>query len=207
LTIAPALLLTIYKYLRYEMHDQVSAVSEKYPKWAAVVAVGVTAGMRTFAVAHELAHVAQGHVSTADIRHMRTQAGSLAVSSKSHEQEFQADVEAQMLLLSIDASQYHPIYPPYACGGLCFFAVASMIETLAPKLLQLSVPPPVSDTHPDTGARIELLQRLLKKVLKDSEYCFLMNVYAVFDRYIQMLTAAEVERTDTGCEFKFELEP
>jgi len=200
------LVVTIYKYLRYEVHDQVSTLSEKFPRWAASVAAGMSIGMRTFAVAHEIAHVKLGHLNAAKIRRMIPQSGPLEVASKSQDQEFHADMEAQMILLNIDANRYHPIFPPHACGGLCFFAVASMIEAVAPKLLPLSVRPPTCDTHPKTHARLDILRRLLARTLSGSDYNYLMNIYALFDRYTQLLATAEVEKSKTGYQFKFALQ-
>ena len=61
---------------------------------------GITGYCRRFAVAHEYAHILRGHFAARETAPVGTRVGNVDALAKSRAQEFEADLEAQQLLLA-----------------------------------------------------------------------------------------------------------
>jgi hypothetical protein len=109
-----------------------------------------------FIIAHELGHLATGHLSE-DQRHIwRTTKGNLSVVSERHESEFEADAFALDLTLPLGETSRDQLRARLA-GPVFYFHLADLLRTIGVEVF--NYPDPSVSTHP---RNIERARRLIE---------------------------------------------
>lgn len=196
---------TIYKYNRYQLHEH-PIFELEFEHGADLMAEDCSTAMRTFVVAHELAHILLGHFNDYSICSINTPLGTLEVCTKDQEKELEADAEAQKILLAIDASDKanissfdakdKTILSSFADGGICFLAVAMMIEHFSSMIETNSC---TSSTHPPTLLRLNSLIKILESGSGKIEQQQLFWRFSIFHNFLNTLKLSKVvHRTSNG---------
>ncbi|MEO1518325.1 MAG: hypothetical protein AAFV95_25125 [Bacteroidota bacterium] len=123
--------------------------------------------VRNFIVAHEVGHIALGH-GRQQFRAISLEEENISVLKRSHQQEFEADLFAQDLLLYSDQNSSFPV--DVVGGGIAFLLIHLMIWNVQSKISrvpQLYRQP--TDSHPSSFARIQRLDQFLGPRLPHTE--------------------------------------
>jgi hypothetical protein len=192
-------LLTAYYYLTRSQHEYPTTFSDSYDPFGFATANLLTYAMRAFVVAHELSHVLLGHVddSAASVRSAVTPVGEVTVLSRNQQQEFEADVMAQRILMAAD--RLLPNSGLYASGGICFLATHLFVQQLAAKMFDVPFDErSPTNSHPPARDRISnLLGRLREEADKDV-YARSFQLFRLLIKYSSELGRAEVAALHSG---------
>jgi len=160
---------------------------------------GFSSSMRTFVVAHEVAHVELGHLNSGQSTHVRTPIGDVEFISKSYKQEFEADQLAQQVLFE-DARKNKSV--GVVCGGVTFLKVDEIMELVRTRILQY--PSVGSPSHPPPPARITALLDYVQRYGVDVEYDWCRKALAVFEQINDIISKSNVSFKDGAFEVSFE---
>ncbi|QDU23310.1 M48 family metalloprotease [Urbifossiella limnaea] len=190
---------SIYAYLAFGQHPYPIEIQEGMHEAALLYANGIAGGMRTFVVGHELAHVTLGHLDTSEKRSVIAENGRLEVASSSQEQEYEADLESQRLMLKITGPGMS-----FAFGGVCFLTCGLIVESFQSKLFGSTVDSQRHRaTHPPTHLRLmQLWQALEQQVSKDELAATATIARLLFD-LLSILDATSIEHTTNGIKIHF----
>lgn len=137
----------------------------------------LSSSMKQFIIAHELAHIQLGHINNTDTYSVESPYGKLDLSKKSYEQEFEADLYAQRILLEIAKNENDL---DIVAGGICFLGLEILIRQYKEYIFQNKTK--TSTTHPKSEERIMQLFTFLSKVLSNDDYRHIHGLLNVFQQ-------------------------
>lgn len=185
----------ILNYLRYEMHAYPMPTNRRLSPWGAIHATALARAMKTFALAHEVGHVVLDHCSSRCTRTVVVPTGELEVTSKSHRDEFDADLWAQNLLLMSDAVDLKRI--PMAVGGIAFLTVHLMVLHVCCKLrgqpFHLDQP---TESHPPSTFRLSRLRSVLEQTLAREQLERVLTLWALLARVLELIKLSDIQVSD-----------
>lgn len=154
--------------------------------------------MRDFVVAHEVAHVALGHVQRGPVGAIQTPSGGIRVVTTDYDQELAADILAQDILTRI--AQQHGV--GHMCGGLCFLQVYRIISTFRRDALGLREPD--AATHPAAEIRFESLFQHVKSRLDTEQVGFLVRLASAFEILRMSMQFVDLKEDGKGVVMRYE---
>ncbi len=158
-----------------------------------------SSSMRTFVVAHELAHAQLGHLNENKTNYLLTPVGELEVIQKSYDQEFEADAVAQAILIEMARKENHV---GVICGGVCFLYADIIFDQFRNKLAGEFNS--ISTTHPPSEQRIDSLLNLISTYCSEYESEFVDMALKVFQQLEQVVKFSNVRLENGGIEIEFE---
>jgi hypothetical protein len=148
---------------------------------------GSFGAIRDFVVAHEVAHIALGHLDNSPIHMINTPLGELEVINNNHSQEYEADQLAQDMLFELARTQGFGTLS----GGICFMAVNRILSTF--RWAVLGTPMPDAATHPTAEDRFEALFQNLKRRLSQQALARVINIAAPYESLRMAMEFVEIK--------------
>lgn len=154
------------------------------------MAVRVSHAMVSFVVAHETSHVLLGHIQAASPRRSLLNSNWESVVSETRQQELDADLSAQRILIGAEDSEPSGVSP---AGGIAFLAAYLFIKKLAAKLVDVpfedSSP---RDSHASAQERIALLADYIKQEADAATYERCTVLFDTLWFFVDLLDYAEI---------------
>lgn len=185
--------------MRYVRGDPTRTIFEgqHHTRTAMIWGGGAFGAMRDFVVAHEIAHMALGHLKQPKSQFILTPVGNLEVVKKSHEQEFAADRLAQDILFELSVENGIGTLT----GGLSFLMIDRILamfrETIFGERKE------GSPTHPSSEDRFEALFQHIKHRLKPHDLQRVIDMVSAFETIRWGMVCIKI--TKGGIEFDYVL--
>ncbi|GGN43906.1 hypothetical protein FHR83_008039 [Actinoplanes campanulatus] len=179
-----------------------SPQSSNYSPQCLTLASGLSSSIRTFVIAHEVAHAELGHLDQGSAHNMRTPLGDVEVIAKSYDQEFEADQLAQQVLIEI-ARRDRSVGP--ICGGVGFIMLDAIAELARSRFFGHQAEP--STTHPPAPQRLSAVMTYVESQGEAVEYEWCVTALKFFEQLYEAIDATRVSFTEDRIEVSFDVGP
>jgi len=173
----------------------------KHTQDCLIASSGLSGAMRSFVVAHEVAHAEMGHLDDNRTFHIKTPLGDIEIISKSYDQEFEADLLAQQVSIEIARNERAV---GIVCGGVAFIMIDGIIELARARFFNQYIEQ--SSTHPLAEYRLTALMEYIKANCSALEYQWCQQALAIFVQVIEIVEQANITLNDGKISVSFDIE-
>ncbi|MFC1898374.1 hypothetical protein ACFLYJ_02260 [Candidatus Cloacimonadota bacterium] len=157
---------SINEYHISNKHTNAFDFDSEYDTMCFINVNNLNLALKSFVVAHEVGHVISGHLDKSTLHAITYGNRSFHTLKRSHEQEYEADMIAQVILREIEKKNGFGS-SNFLVAGSIFMLCDLMTKKVRLKLLGIEDKISFSDTHPPSHDRLVLLLNELLNGVKD----------------------------------------